>query len=206
MSELKCNKGETSENLDANFWNELWKSNITGWDLKAVSPPLKAYFDTMTCKNKSILIPGCGNAYEAEYLLEQGFRNITIIDISSALVQQLLSKYVEHIGKELTIICGDFFKHTGKYDFIIEQTFFCALKPNKRVEYVEKMQSLLNENGKLAGVLFNKTFENSPPYGGDKQAYIQLFSTYFNIDRMEECTNSVKPRLGTELFFELSLK
>ena len=41
-------------------------------------------------KTASILIPGCGNAYEAEYLLANGFKNITIIDIAPSLVAQLL--------------------------------------------------------------------------------------------------------------------
>jgi hypothetical protein len=48
------------------------RSNETGWDLGQVSPPLKAYIDQLTDKNLRILIPGCGNSYEAEYLLEKG--------------------------------------------------------------------------------------------------------------------------------------
>ena len=206
MSELKCSKEKAPEHLDVAFWDERWKTNDTGWDLNTISPPLKSYFDVMTCKNKSILIPGCGNAYEAEYLLQNGFKNITVIDIAPTLVQQLLDKFSEYAGKELTVICGDFFKHTGQYDFIIEQTFFCALEKNRREEYVTKMNLLLNENGKLTGLLFNKEFENSPPFGGSKDEYLKLFSVDFIIEKMEICTNSVQPRLDTELFFEFKKK
>ncbi|MBP6049393.1 MAG: methyltransferase [Chitinophagales bacterium] len=206
MSELKCANGEVPTQLDASFWDELWKNKITGWDLKKVSPPLKAYFDAMTCKNKSILIPGCGNAYEAAYLLEQGFKNITVIDISATLVQQLIEKHKTHIGKELTVIAGDFFKHSGKYDFIIEQTFFCALDRNRREEYASKMQTLLKDNGKLAGLLFSREFEVSPPHGGNKEEYESVFSDKFTIEKMDICETSVTPRKGTELFFEMSLK
>jgi hypothetical protein len=34
-----------------------------------VSLPIKAYIDTLKDKDIAILIPGCGNTYEAAYLL-----------------------------------------------------------------------------------------------------------------------------------------
>ncbi|MFN8263694.1 MAG: methyltransferase domain-containing protein [Chitinophagales bacterium] len=206
MSDLKCSKDKAPSHLDATFWDNLWQNKITGWDLNAVSPPLQLYFDSMTCKNKSILIPGCGNAYEAIFLLENGFKNVTVIDIAPTLVQQLLSKLAKYAGKELTIICGDFFKHTGQYDFIIEQTFFCALDRNLRTAYAIKMKELLKETGKLAGLLFDKEFKDGPPFGGSKTEYEQLFKEHFNIQQMDVCMSSVKPRLGAELFFELTKK
>lgn len=68
--------------LDQEYWNKQYTSNTTGWDLGKVSPPIKEYIDTLEDKNTSILIPGCGNTYEAEYLLEKGFTNVTVIDIA----------------------------------------------------------------------------------------------------------------------------
>lgn len=186
--------------LDKDFWNERWKKNETGWDLKAVSPPLKAFFDTIQDKNVSILIPGCGNAYEAAYLLDNGFTNLTLIDIAPTLVEQLLHRFSAYAGKELTVICGDFFKHKGKYDIIVEQTFFCALNPTMRTNYVEHMKNLLNADGILTGLLFDKEFEGGPPFGGCKDEYLQLFSKSFQIELMESCSTSVSPRLGSELF------
>ncbi len=204
MSEIKCAGNETPDQLDRNFWDERWQTQETGWDLKSVSPPLKQYFDAMTCKNKSILIPGCGNAYEAEYLLQQGFKNITVIDISPTLTQQITERFKDNAGKELTIICGDFFKHTGSYDFIIEQTFFCALEKSRREDYVKKMHSLLKDTGVLAGLLFDKEFEASPPFGGSKEEYTGLFEPYFNIKQMEITPLSVTPRTNAELFTEMN--
>jgi hypothetical protein len=53
--------------LDQEYWDTQYISNTTGWDLGEVSPPIKSYIDTIEDKNISILIPGCGNSYEAEY-------------------------------------------------------------------------------------------------------------------------------------------
>ena len=68
--------------LNDNYWSERYKNNQSRWDIGQVAPALKAYFDQLPDKNISILIPGCGNAYEAEYLLKQGFTSVTLADIS----------------------------------------------------------------------------------------------------------------------------
>ena len=47
--------------LDQEYWDKKYISNITGWDLREVPPPIKSYIDTLEDKNISILIPGCGN-------------------------------------------------------------------------------------------------------------------------------------------------
>lgn len=190
--------------LDATFWDNNYQTQSTGWDLGSVSPPLSNYIDQLEEKSLSILIPGCGKAYEAAYLLASGFTNITVIDISAVLTASLSNKLQKYIGKELTVITGDFFEHDGQYDLILEQTFFCALSPGLRTNYAQKMFTLLKPEGKLTGLLFDRIFEfQGPPFGGSKNEYEALFAPYFKILKLEACYNSVKPRAGSELFFQL---
>lgn len=186
--------------LNKDYWDAQYQSNTIGWDLGQVSPPLKRYINTLTNKNCKILIPGAGNAYEANYLVSKGFQNITIIDIAPTVVESLQNTYSN--TPQVSIILGDFFDHKGNYDLIIEQTFFCALAPFLRQRYVWKMHQLLAPKGKLAGLLFNRTFEKSPPFGGSKEEYQLLFKEAFNEVQMEVCADSIAPRLGSELFFE----
>ncbi len=190
------------KNLNANYWDERYKTNAIGWDMGQVSPPLKTYIDSLGDKNVHILIPGCGNTYEADYLLQKGFTNVTVIDIAPTLVQKLKEKYTGN--KHIKIVLGDFFEHLGHYDLILEQTFFCALDPALRKKYKDKMYSLLNPGGKLAGVLFSIQFEEAgPPFGGSKEEYEQLFRDHFEFLRFEPCANSHPKRQGNELFIEL---
>jgi hypothetical protein len=169
-----------------------------------VSPPIQCFFEDIDNKIARILIPGAGNAYEADYLLEAGFTNITIIDIAPKLVASLKEKYTAN--KEINILLGDFFEHSGQYDIIIEQTFFCAIEPSLRQTYVKKMHELLTEHGYIIGVLFDREFEGGPPYGGSKFEYEKLFNDYFELKIIETCHNSVKPRAGSELFVKLVKK
>ncbi|WP_313373945.1 methyltransferase domain-containing protein [Chishuiella sp.] len=191
--------------LDEKFWNDKYENNDIKWDLKSPSQPLKEYIDQLQNKDLKILIPGCGNAYEAEYLLEKGFKNIVLVDISEVVVQQLKQKFRNN--NHITILHQDFFTLKNQFDLILEQTFFCALNPNLRIAYVQQMHRLLSENGKLVGVLFNRQFNNiKPPYGGHLEEYKLYFKEFFILEKMEECYNSILPRKGTELFIHLLKK
>ena len=152
-----------------------------------------------------MLIPGCGNTYEADYLLQQGFTNVTVIDIASALVANLKEKYKKN--PYIKIILDDFFKHEGEYDLILEQTFFCAIDPALRKDYVTKMPELLAPNGKLVGVLFNRRFEEQgPPFGGTQNEYELMFAKDFVFKTFEPCYNSFIKRKDSELFINLVKK
>lgn len=187
---------------DENYWNNRYASNTIGWDIGEPSTPIKEYIEQLQNKNISILIPGCGNAYEAAFLLEKGFTNITLVDISELLVSELKNKFSKFLNQEISIFHANFFElKNWQFDLIVEQTFFCAIHPTLRQKCVEQYANLLNPEGKVVGLLFNKEFETNPPFGGSKNEYQQLFSTHFYIKKMELCYNSILPRKDSELFF-----
>ena len=97
---------------------------------------------------------------------------------------------------------NDFFELSDTFDLIIEQTFFCALNPELREKYVQKMHALLKDNGKIIGLLFQFPLtEQGPPFGGSKSEYENLFKDHFTIKKLETAYNSIKPRENNELFF-----
>lgn len=205
VNEEKCCVVTCDLPLGETYWNNQYDARSTGWDMGQVSPPLKAYIDQLTNKNLRILIPGCGNTYEAEYLLQQGFMDVTVIDIAPTLVAQLKEKFAAN--PHIKIILGDFFEHKGLYDLILEQTFFCAINPPLRKDYVAKMSELLASGGKLVGVLFDREFEQQgPPFGGCKCQYEPMFEKEFSFKTFEPCNNSFVKRAGTELFINLTKK
>lgn len=185
--------------LDKDFWNKRYLESDTAWDLGKISPPLKEYFDKIENKELKILIPGAGNAHEAEYLFHKGFKQIYILDIALEAIKNFKKRVPEFPDEHL--ICGDFFEHHNTYDLIIEQTFFCAIHPSLRKEYALKIHELLKTNGKLVGLLFDdKLNDDKPPFGGSKAEYLNLFSAHFNIKQIETANNSISPRATRELF------
>lgn len=185
--------------LTDKYWNNRYETNDFGWDLGEVSAPLKKYIEQLNNKNLKILIPGAGNAYEAELLFRLGFKNVHVLDFAELPLQNIKKRLPDFPDSQL--IQQDFFEHQDQYDLIIEQTFFCAINPRLRERYAKHMKTLLKPNGKLVGLLFNDVLNSDkPPFGGSKEEYEKLFPELFDIKKMEPCYNSIKPREGRELF------
>lgn len=185
--------------MDSSYWNERYIADNFPWDLGKISQPLEAYFDQLTDKNLKILVPGAGNAHEVEYLFSSGFHNVHLLDWAESAVQNFLKK-VPDFPKE-NVYQIDFFDHETEYDLIVEQTFFCALRPEMRPKYVKKMSELLQDGGKLAGLLFDFPLtEKGPPFGGCSEEYLKHFEPYFEINTLERSYNSEMERHGKELF------
>ncbi len=161
-----------------------------------------------SAKDQAILVPGAGNAYEVGYLHEQGFTNVTLVDFALAPIKDFSERHPDFPAEHL--ICADFFelsKERYQFDWVLEQTFFCAINPARRDEYVEQMARLLKPNGKLVGLLFNKDFgRNEPPFGGTKAEYQERFERHFDIEIIEPSYNSHPARQGSELFIKMRVK
>ncbi len=187
------------EKLTATFWKNKYLDKNTGWDLGKCSKPLIDFFDSLTNKKIKILIPGCGNAYEAEYLHRNGFTNVYVADWAEQPLFNLKQRVPTFPSNHLLHV--DFFTIKAEFDIIIEQTFFCAINPELRVDYVEKTASILHENGLVVGLMFDAELnKDKPPFGGTEAEYRSLFATHFDIKKMEKCLSSEGDRNKREFF------
>lgn len=190
-------------NEEQEYWTRRYQEDRTGWDIGYTATPIKEYIDQLTDDSLKILIPGAGNAFEAEYLWKNGFKNVYILDISEVPLNQFKERNPDF--PEAQIHQTNFFEHSGTYDLIIEQTFFCSMLPTdaNRSAYAKHMSKLLQPNGKLVGVWFDFPLlkdSEKRPFGGDKKLYINYLNPYFETITFERCTNSIPPRQGSELF------
>lgn len=183
------------------FWSKKYSEPNQKWDIGYISTPLKSYIDQLKNREIKILVPGAGNGYEVAYLWEMGFKDLYVVDIAP----EPLVSLEQRVPKlpESRLIEEDFFKlDEGEFDLVLEQTFFCALPPEARSDYVKKMWEILKPGGKLAGLFFSFPLtSDGPPFGGSEAEYRSLFSPYFNLLTLEPAYNSIPPRAGNELFF-----
>ena len=190
-------------NQERQYWTKRYKEEQTGWDIGYPSTPIKTYIDQLEDHSLKILIPGAGNAWEAEYLFQQGFSQVYVLDISSAPLEAF-AKRLPQFPKE-QLVQANFFEHEGQYDLIIEQTFFCSFPPipENRHRYARQMASLLKPGGKLVGLWFDIPLTGDlekRPFGGDREEYLTYLLPHFKLLTFESCYNSISPRAGNELF------
>jgi len=197
MEDLKNNEVQNA------YWSHRYRESNTGWDVGYATQPLKSYIDQLENKQLKILIPGAGNAYEAEYLFNHGFKNVFVLDIALEPLQELKNRLPNFPDSH--IIQGNFFEHKMKYDLIFEQTFFCSFVPTKKNRnlYANQMFNLLKSGGKLVGLWFTFPLEansDKRPFGGSRDEYLSYLNPYFDTIIFESCYNSIPPRSGNELF------
>ncbi len=172
----------------SDFWESRYRDHTTPWDAGKVPDALREY--VMRIKTGSrILIPGCGSAYEAGYLAENGF-HVLAIDFSPAAVE-LAMKNLSRFGDIVRL--ADFFEFDyGKpYDVIYERAFLCALPPRMWPQYAPRTAQLLRPGGELAGFFFFRETEKGPPFGTTHEALHALLDRHFELVEDRVVTDSI---------------
>jgi SAM-dependent methyltransferase len=102
-------------------------------------------------KNSKIIDIGGGDSFLVDHLLELGFMDLTVLDISESAIER--AKYrLGNKAKSVNCVVDDVldFYPTEKYDFWHDRAAFHFLTENKDIEsYVNKACSYINKNGFL---------------------------------------------------------
>ena len=168
------------------FWEDIYLENDTGWDLKGVTP----VFDSISNEliQGKVCIVGCGRGYDAIMFAKKGF-DVTAVDFAPTPIFELNKLAIQ---KSVTIntVQDDIFSLVGQYpdtfDYVIEQTCFCAIHPNRRKEYEKLVRSILKLGGKLVGLWFpldKSQEEGGPPWGTTIDEVKSTFNSGWKIEK-----------------------
>lgn len=144
------------------FFDARYAAGRTPWDFGGVPRALKRFLDRHPGSGRA-LIPGCGAGYEIEAFVSAGWEALGI-DFSTVAVARARQRLGRSAGK---VIEGDFFRYPFRdqsFDLIYERTFLCALSPDRRPYYAERLAALLVPSGLLCGFFFLGPEEEPPPY------------------------------------------
>ena len=172
----------------SDFWESRYRDHVTPWDAGKVPDALRNYAKRIRSGSR-ILIPGCGSAYEAGYLAENGF-GVLAIDFSPAAVK-LAKKNLSRFGDIVRL--ADFFEFGfgEPYDVIYERAFLCALPPRMWPKYAPRSAQLLRPKGELAGFFFFRETEKGPPFGTTPEALHALLDPHFELVEDKAVTDSI---------------
>ena len=184
------------------FWEDIYLENDTGWDLKGVTPVFDSISNELI-KGK-VCIVGCGRGYDAIMFAKKGF-DVTAVDFAPTPISELNKLAIEK-SVTITTVQDDIFSLVGKYpdtfDYVIEQTCFCAIHPNRRKEYEKLVRSILKLGGKLVGLWYpldKSQEEGGPPWGTTIDEVKSTFNSGWEIEKEEFPSQSVQPRKGREI-------
>jgi SAM-dependent methyltransferase len=112
-------------------------------------------------KTSKIIDVGGGDSFLVDHLLELGFEDVTVLDISKAAIERA-KKRLGYKAKSVKWIVGDIldFHPAEKYDFWNDRAAFHFLTVDQDIKsYVEKTCSYINKTGFLMIGTFS---ENGP--------------------------------------------
>jgi ubiquinone/menaquinone biosynthesis C-methylase UbiE len=112
-------------------------------------------------KHAKIIDIGGGDSLLVDHLLDSGYQNISVLDISASALERAKLRLGERANK-VTWIVADIanFKPTEQYDFWHDRAAFHFLTKAAEIEsYLNTLKNGLNKNGKLVVGTFS---ENGP--------------------------------------------
>src|SRR5882762_2188703 len=144
------------------FWEKRFRERFTPWDAGRVPVALEQFLKAEP-RDRRVLIPGCGSAYEVRAFAEAGFETLAI-DFAPAAVEraQRTLGAIAHLVR-----LEDFFEFDidRPFDLVYERAFLCSLPRPLRPRYVQRVSQLLRPKGRLAGFFYFDDAERGPPFG-----------------------------------------
>jgi SAM-dependent methyltransferase len=177
------------------FWDERFDKQFTPWDRGGAPAELRA-FVAQSSSPLSVLVPGCGAAYELALMLEAGW-NATAIDFSPVAVARAKGLAGQWSDR---ILQADFFDYTPpqSLDLVYEQAFLCALPRARWPEVAQRWARLLPSGGLLAGYFFFDDAPKGPPFGIARAQLDALLAPHFDCVVDQAVTDSVPVFAGKE--------
>jgi SAM-dependent methyltransferase len=191
---------EIRDPLAPAFWDERFDRQFTPWDRGGAPAALRA-FVAQAPRPLSVLVPGCGSAYELALMLDAGW-DATAIDFSPSAVARakgLAGQWAERI------VLADFFDYLPPkpLDLVYEQAFLCALPRARRLAVAERWARLLAPGGLLAGYFFFAVrrcgdVTKGPPFGIGRAQLDALLAPHFDCIADDAVADSVPVFAGKE--------
>jgi SAM-dependent methyltransferase len=188
--------------LDSEYWERHYQEGTTGWDLGAPAPP---FVDLLAGPwppaPGSMIVLGAGRGHDALLFVRHGFK-VTALDFAESAVRET-REAARKAGLPVETARHDFFElppeYDSSFDYVLEHTFFSAINPGRREEYVQIVHRLLKPGGLFIALFYAHGRPGGPPFTTSADEVRALFEPSFTIERLEVPVRSVKPRQGLEL-------
>lgn len=183
------------------FWDNLYKSNQFYWDLGGPTPVFQRLAESDYLEPGAMLVLGAGKGHDARLFASHHF-SVTAVDF--ALEAVVAMKQLVQPQFPMEIVQADFFRlplaWSGRFDYVLDYTSFCAISPQRRPEYADLVSRLLKPDGQYVILAFPVGQRpGGPPFVVQPDAIIDLFAERgFTLRHREVPFDSVSARKGHE--------
>lgn len=185
-------------------WERAWEEGRTPWDAGASPPVLEALVRTGDLPSGRALVPGAGSGYDVLTLAADD-RRVVGLELSPVAIERFesLRREAGVPADRARLTREDFFEWspTERFDLIWDYTFLCAIDPERRGDWAERMDELLAPGGELVTLIFPVHAgdpEQGPPYPLSPDLVRDLLEPRFEAAHLEPVQRSHPARQGRE--------
>jgi ubiquinone/menaquinone biosynthesis C-methylase UbiE len=147
-----------------NHWENIYETkelNTVSWYQPIPQTSLDLISEANLPKNAKIIDIGGGDSFLVDHLLDLGYSDLTVLDISAKSIARAKKRLGEKADKVKWIVAdASSFESDDKYDFWHDRAAFHFFRDEKEIDnYIENANQKIAQNGKLAIGTFS---ENGP--------------------------------------------
>ena len=179
------------------YWEQRYQENTAKWDIGMAAPPLASLLASSEAPiaGKTAVI-GCGQGHDAILFAKHDFDTIGFDFAPSAITlgQKLSQKMeisIQFLQRDIFELPKEF---AASFDYAIEHTCFCAIRPEQRPDYVNMVRSILQPTGELIALFWAHNRPDGPPFGVTLEEIKDLFSDSFDTSNISQVNNSIASR------------
>lgn len=180
-------------------WLERWKIGRIGWHEPNGNASLKRHWDLT---GRRVLVPLCGKSPDLLWLESKG-NAVTGIELSELAVIAFfdengieytrLSNRFEAVGRDLTLICGDYFEHDQPqgFDALYDRGALVALPADLRPKYAAHTRRQLAGDAQLfvVTVEYDQSQADGPPFSISAEEVTTYWPELECRDRYDDLAN-----------------
>ncbi|GAY50619.1 hypothetical protein CUMW_128090 [Citrus unshiu] len=183
-------------------WEKCWEEGLTPWDIGQPAPIIVHLHQSGALPKGRALVPGCGTGYDVVAMAspERYVVGLEISDIAIKKAEELSSSLPN--AKFVSFLKADFFTWcpTELFDLIFDYTFFCAIEPEMRAAWAQKIKDFLKPDGELITLMFPiSDHVGGPPYKVSVSDYEEVLHPMgFQAISIVDNKLAIGPRKGRE--------
>jgi len=197
---------------ETNYWEVLYRTGRTPWELNSFAPPLKTFMDSpYAVPPGRIAVLGCGTGQDALFFAQRGFE-VVAVDFAPSAIAATTNLFTQAgvLGRNAYVLERNIFNLTdcdNQFDYVLEHSCFVAIHPSRRNQYAYVVRDLLKPGGKLIALWWTLERKGSgPPFAVTNSEIFDTFKEFFTFDIVHVPPDSVAERQDKELFTVMTVK
>jgi SAM-dependent methyltransferase len=197
----------TSTDLEMD-WEQRYRTGDTPWEKGAPAPPLLEWLQNRGALRGSILVPGCGSGYDVRAIAKASpDADVVGLDFASSALDR--ARQFPPAGHETYQLANLFdlpVELSNHFEWVFEHTCFCAIPPDRRLDYVRGVLQALRSDGALLAIFFLNPWDpgeapekGGPPFPVTRSELDKLFGRHFELVEVLAPQSAYPGREGREI-------